>query len=241
MSMCGTGNVRRCAIVLGALILGASSMGFAADEVAGAGFIDMAKHAGFMEYILLMVSVAGVALGLHAMATIRPHLLRPPHTANELITLCQEGQIDEAADLAQADNTFLGTVAAAALANVQNGKEAMEGAMSDMGEIEAAKYLNKIGLLNLIAAIAPMLGLTGTTIGMIQTFAVISVKADAVSSSDMAKGIAVALVCTFTGLMIAIPLLCVAYYLKSKLTQSIHEISNDVNEIIRTVTGAEKA
>ena len=212
-----------------------------AEDVAGAGFLDMAKDSGFMEWILLLVSVTGVALGLQAFVSIRPHLLRPPHTSSELLTLCQEGQLDEAMDLAQSEENFLAKVASAALANSQNGKEAMEGAMAEAGELEAAKYLNKIGVLSLIAAIAPMLGLTGTTIGMIKTFAVIAVKADAVTASDMARGISIALVCTFTGLMIAIPLLCMAFFLKAKLTQTIHEISNDVGEMIRTVTSAERA
>ena len=53
-----------------------------AEDVAGAGFLDMAKDSGFMEWILLLVSVAGVALGLQAFVSIRPHLLRPPHTSS---------------------------------------------------------------------------------------------------------------------------------------------------------------
>ncbi|MCW8129748.1 MAG: MotA/TolQ/ExbB proton channel family protein [Planctomycetota bacterium] len=209
----------------------------AADDVAGAGFLDMAKDSGFMEYVLLIVSIAGVALGLQALVSVRPHLLRPPQTSSELITLCQEGNIDEALELAQSDNTFLGNVAAAALSQSQLGKEAMEGAMADAGELESGKYIHKIGTLGLIAAIAPMLGLTGTTLGMIKTFAVIAVKADAVTASDMARGISIALVCTFTGLMVAIPLLILGFFLKSKLTHTIHEISNDVGEMIRAITG----
>lgn len=233
------GNMKmvRVAMVLGVLALLAHAGAYAGDDVQGAGFLDMAKDSGLMEYVLLIVSIAGVALGLQALVSIRPHLLRPPQTASELITLCQEGNIDEALELAQSDNTFLGNVAAATLANSQHGKEAMESAMADAGELEAGKYISKIGTLGLIAAIAPMLGLTGTTLGMIKTFAVIAVKADAVTASDMARGISIALVCTFTGLMVAIPLLIVGFFLKSKLTHTIHEISNDVGEMVRAVSG----
>jgi len=191
--------------------------------------------------VLLFVSIAGVALFLQALVTIRKSLLRPPDLAAELVNLTQEGRFDEALEVSQADDSFLAKVASAALANLNYGKEAMEGAMADTGEIEAAKYMHKIGQLQMIAAIAPMLGLTGTTIGMIMTFSVIAVKADAVQASDMARGIAVALVCTFTGLSIAIPLLVGAFYLRSHLTQTINEISNDVNEIIRAAAGQQAA
>ena len=217
--------------------IGFSASAFATEEVVqGAGFLDMAKDAGFMEYVILMVSVAGFALALQAIVTMRSHLLRPPELATELINLVQEGNLDGAIEAAQTDNTFLGAVAFATLSNAQFGKEVMEGAMADAGELEAGKLLNRIGMLNLIAAIAPMLGLTGTTVGMILTFAVIATKADAVTASDMAKGIAVALVCTFSGLMVAIPLLVIAYFLKARVSQIIMEISNDCNEMIRTIT-----
>jgi biopolymer transport protein ExbB len=230
----------RTAMVMGALMLLAST-GARAEEVAGAGFLDMAKDSGFMEYVLLLTSIAGVAMGLQALVSIRPHLLRPPQTASELIALCQEGNIDEALEAAQADNSFLGNVAAATLANSQHGKDAMESAMADSGELEGGKYIYKIGILQLIAALAPMLGLTGTTLGMIKTFAVIAVKADAVTASDMARGISIALVCTFTGLMVAVPLLTLSFFLKSKLTHTMHEIANDVGEMIRAVSGGGQA
>ena len=207
----------------------------AADEVEGAGFLDMAKDSGFMEYILLLVSIAGMALFLQALVVIRPHLLRPPHLSAELLQLVEEGNLEEALNISQADQTFLGVVATATLSKAEMGKEAMEGAMADAGEIEANKFMHKIGMLNLIAAIAPMLGLTGTTIGMIKTFGVIAVKSDAVTASDMAKGIAIALVCTFTGLMVAIPLLVGGFFLKARLTGVMHEISGDCNEMIRIV------
>jgi len=224
------------AVALGAMVYSTSVH---ADAVEGAGFLDMAKDAGFMEYIILLVSIAGFALALQAIVTMRAHLLRPPELANELINLVQEGNLDGAIEAAQGDGSFLGAVSFATLSNAQNGKEAMESAMADAGEIEATKLMNRIGMLSLIAAIAPMLGLTGTTIGMILTFAVIAVKADAVTASDMAKGIAVALVCTFTGLMVAIPLLIIAYFLKARVTQVIMEISNDCGEMVRMITSGE--
>jgi biopolymer transport protein ExbB/TolQ len=71
---------------------------------------------------------------------------------------------------------------------------------------------------------------------MIMTFSIISVKADSVTAADMAEGIAVALVCTFTGLAIAIPLLVGSFYLRANLKSTINEISADCNEMIRVIS-----
>ncbi|MEI6235836.1 MAG: MotA/TolQ/ExbB proton channel family protein [Planctomycetota bacterium] len=226
-----------------------TSTGFAAEEGGGAGkqaptLLDNMKEAGFMEYILLFVSIAGLALCLQALVSIRAHLLRPPELSIQLLDLCSQGDIQGALDAAQADGSFLGAVSAATLNNHQYGKEAMEGAMSDMGEIESNKVMNKIGTLNLIAAIAPMLGLTGTTVGMMATFSAMSAGGSEITPDKMAKGISIALVCTFTGLMVAIPLLVVSFILKTIATKVTYEIVNDINEMIRITTsggGTEEA
>jgi len=227
------------------LVLVCTAATVAAGEAGGGekkhpSFLDTAADAGFMEYVLLLVSIAGFALGLQALVQIRPHLLRPPELAVELQDLLREGNLEGAFDVAQGDGSFLGQVALATLSNAQYGKDAMEGAMADVGEVEANKVMNKIGTLNLIAAIAPMLGLTGTTVGMIETFATMSAGGAEITADKMAKGISIALICTFTGLIVAIPLLVVAFFLKARVTQVISEVGNDCNEMIRIVTSGEQ-
>jgi biopolymer transport protein ExbB len=227
--------------MLAAVVLAGLTLSTGAHATEGGSFMDMAKEAGIMGGLLLLTSVAGFALSFQALVAIRVHLMRPPELATELINCVQEGNLDGAVEAAQSDGSFLGAVAFATLSNAQYGKESMESAMSDTGEIEANKFLAKIGVLQLIAAIAPMLGLTGTTIGMIFTFSAIAAKADAVTTADMAKGIGVALVCTFMGLMVAIPLLVISFFLKLRVQQVILEIANDCNEMIRILQGGEQA
>jgi len=238
MSMWRAIRWREAAVVLGVVLLAVNGS-VLAEEAAKhqRTFLDTAKDAGFMEVILLLVSVAGFALALQALVTLRSHLMRPPELAAELRNLVEEGNVEGAFDAAQGDMSLLGQMALAVLSNAQNGKEAMEGAMNDSGAVESNKLMNKIGTLNLIAAIAPMLGLTGTTVGMIETFAAMSAGGAEVTADKMARGISIALICTFTGLMVAIPLLVIAFFLKSRVTQVIFEINNDCNEMIRVILG----
>jgi len=233
-------GVALCMMLLftGVQVLAAEGGG---EKKGHATMLDNMKDAGFMEVILLLVSIAGFALGLQALVTLRAHLLRPPELAAELNNLVQEGNVEGAFDVAQGDNSFLGLVALATLSNAQYGKEAMEGAMADSGEVEGNKYMNKIGTLNLIAAIAPMLGLTGTTVGMIETFSTMAAGGAEITADKMAKGISIALICTFTGLMVAIPLLVVAFFLKARIVPVFLEVNNDCNEMIRLITSGETA
>jgi len=86
-------------------------------------------------------------------------LLRPPELANELVNCCQEGNLDAAVEAAQNDGSFLGTVAFATLSNANTARQRWIPRWPMRATIEANKLLNQIGVLQLIAALAPMLGL----------------------------------------------------------------------------------
>lgn len=237
MSMWRSVRWRETAVVLGLVLLVIGGSVWAGEEKHTRTFLDTAKDAGFMEYILLLVSIAGFALALQALVTLRSHLMRPPELAAELRNLTDEGNVEGAFDAAQGDSSLLGQIALSVLSNAQNGKDAMEGAMADTAAVEGNKLMNRIGTLNLIAAIAPMLGLTGTTVGMIETFTVMGQGGPEMTADKMARGISIALICTFTGLMVAIPLLVIAFFLKARITQVMYEINNDCNEMIRVILG----
>src|SRR6266700_1354979 len=89
------------AFLLLALVLMFSTTGLFAEEGGGGAkaapsLLDNMKEAGFMEYILLFVSIAGLALCLQAIVTLRAHLLRPPELSIQLIDLCSQGDIQGA-------------------------------------------------------------------------------------------------------------------------------------------------
>jgi biopolymer transport protein ExbB len=62
----------------------------------------------------------------------------------------------------------------------------------------------RLAAIAVLAAVAPLLGLLGTVLGMIETFNVISVFGTG-NSRAMASGISIALITTQTGLLVAIP------------------------------------
>ena len=92
----------------------------------------------------------------------------------------------------------------AGLAKMANGFERMEEAMTEEADAQATILHQKLGYINLIAGVSPMLGLFGTVSGMISAFGKIA-ELEAPNAKDLAAGIYVALVTTFLGLLVAIP------------------------------------
>ena len=79
-----------------------------------------------------------------------------------------------------------------------------------------------LGTLSLITAICPLMGLTGTVIGMIQAFQVIAAAGSTVNPGMLASGIWEALITTAAGLLVAIPVHVAHHYLDARLSEVIY-------------------
>lgn len=87
--------------------------------------------------------------------------------------------------------------------------------LSIVGTKQVREIERGLSTLALVAMIAPLMGFTGTVLGMIQSFMVISTTAD-VSPSMLANGIWEALITTAAGLFVAIPIHIGHHYLEKK-------------------------
>ena len=86
---------------------------------------------------------------------------------------------------------------------------------------ELPKLQRGLGALSLLAAIAPLLGLLGTVIGIIETFQSITLYGTG-DPRAMSDGISQALVTTVMGLVVAIPLLLLHSFLSSRSNRLTH-------------------
>ncbi|MEM1432153.1 MAG: MotA/TolQ/ExbB proton channel family protein [Pseudomonadota bacterium] len=97
------------------------------------------------------------------------------------------------------------------------GEAALDAELTGMGNSEAASMGRGLRLLELIGLIAPLLGLLGTVLGMIQSFRSLELAAGSANASILAGGIWQALLTTAAGLIVAIPALIGATILASRV------------------------
>ena len=175
------------------------------------------QAAGWPIWPLLLCSVAALALVLERLSSLRVSRVAPPRLLDELMSVTRASL--PAADVVNklADNSVLGTVLASGLRVVIAEPRITEGALR--GAFESAgraavhrldRYLNALGT---IASAAPLLGLMGTVIGMIEIFGS-QTPTGGGNPALLAHGISVALYNTAFGLMIAIPALMFYRYFR---------------------------
>jgi len=175
--------------------------------------------------LIMLLSVAAVALAIEHIMTIREPVLMPPGLSDEVRSLLSEGKLAPARQRCHREPSFLSFVLEAGLAEADGGWAAIEKAVEDATADQSARLFRKIEYLSVIGNIAPMLGLLGTVIGMIFAFREVADTQGAARAADLAEGIYLALVTTVEGLIVAIPSLAAFAVFRNRVDQLVAEVS----------------
>jgi biopolymer transport protein ExbB len=199
--------------------------------------IDLYILAGPIEWgVLTPLSIITVALGLQWILTIKHETLIPPGMADELHNVFAEGVTDEAVEnarnLVANDRSMLGNIVATMLDKKDFGYNAMKEATEIAGAAESNKYMSKVSWLSMFASSATLLGLLGTVSGIIKSFLKMGSSSGAVDPSMLAASIGEALVCTGTGLAIAIMGLYMFFFLRNRVNQATLDCAVLSSEIL---------
>lgn len=181
----------------------------AGDPSSASVFHHFVVAGGWITWCLLIpLSMATVALVIHYLITIRRKTQMPPSLAHTLVTAAGRSELARILEVTGQDDTMLGQAAFAGASRVSAGAEAARIAIEEAIEERATKLFRRIEYLNVIGSVSPMIGLLGTVLGMIQAFnRIFAAGGGMPDAGKLAGDIAVALVTTFWGLIIAIPAL----------------------------------
>ena len=185
---------------------------------------ELLNAGGKIGWIIIALSVAAVALIVEHVLSIRRGALIPIGLAEQIHELIGQGSYSEAEQVARSSSSFLGHVLTSGLMEVSVGYKAVEKALEDSAAEQAARLFRKIEYLSVIGTIAPMLGLLGTVLGMIQAFDEFKTQANP-QVSQLAPGISQALVTTAMGLIVAVPALAGYSIFRNRIDGLVAEAS----------------
>ncbi|BBM83671.1 MotA/TolQ/ExbB proton channel family protein [Candidatus Uabimicrobium amorphum] len=190
------------------------------------------KVSGPIGWLIILLSVATLALAIEHLVSLRRDKLIPPDLLQEIEDLFEEEAYEEVMETCAAEPGYFTNVIGAALPRVNSGYDSMMEAVHSISEEESVKLQQKISWMQLISAVAPMLGLLGTVTGMIGAFSQIATMSGAPKPKDLAKGIYQALVTTCLGLIVAIPAIACYFYFRNKVVRISMEINGISEELL---------
>ena len=188
--------------------------------------LSIIQAAGWPIWPLILCSIVALALAIERLYQLRPSVVAPASLLDEVIGFTRASLPAADAVNKLADNSVLGSVLAAGLRSViaepRISETALRQSFENAGRTAVHKLERYLNTLGTIAASAPLLGLFGTVVGMIEIFgsqAPTGAGGVAGNPQQLAHGISIALYNTAFGLMIAIPSLMLYRYFRGRVDE----------------------
>jgi len=202
--------------------------------------LDILMAGGWAMLPILICSAIALAIVLERCWTLRRSAVLPAGLGDEVRNWARSGQLDPAHLQTLASGSPLGELLASALAVRNRPRELIKERIEDTGRHvvhNMERYLNTLGT---IALIGPLLGLLGTVIGLIRMFMEV-MRGGVGDPMKMAGGIGEALICTASGLIVAIPAYVLHRYFRSKVAGHVVEMEKQATALLDELTPAPPA
>lgn len=191
----------------------------------------------FIVVLILGLSVVSLFVISDNVWRISAKKLMPDKVLSELEAMIVHGNITRAMDLCrQKANYSMSTeIILSGLQRFQAsefGYAEYRSAVEEAGEDQTGRLYRRIEVLNVIGAIAPMLGLTGTVLGMIEAFTTIASLEGMARPQELAGGIGQALITTLLGLLVAIPTMVAFSYFRNRIDSIVAEAGKRIEQVM---------
>lgn len=182
-------------------------------------FIDLLFAGGWVMIPLALLAFLGLVIFIERYLTIRKSSKDESNLMFQIKQNIHEGRLESAIALCKNTKSPLARMLEKGLKRIGRPIKDIEGAIENTGKLEVSKLEKNIGILGIIAGIAPMLGFVGTIIGVITIFHDVSIKG-AIEIGTISGGLYTKMITSATGLIIGI----IAYVLYHILNMMVDKI-----------------
>jgi len=194
---------------------------------------EIIQAAGWPIWPLILTSIVAVAIILERLWALRESNVLPPSLLADVIKMIKQGPIKKDAINSLSEHSMLGEVFATTLKNYGKPSEILKNAIEQTGESINYRLEKYLAALGTISTVAPLLGLFGTIIGMVELFGSFTNSGHDVAV--FARGISVALYNTAGGIVVAVPAMIAYRFFRSKIDHLINNMEHYAAELLEAL------
>lgn len=207
-----------------------------APDEGGSSVLQLIAAGGVISLIIVALSFTALTLIVLHLMQVRIQALAPEQAVSALEDALGRGDADTALKYCNDEDNdcFLTRILGAALSRYHRsafGLLELKSSLEEAGQEQVARLYRSTDWLGLIAAIAPMLGLLGTVVGMVGAFDTISASEGFARPDQLAGDISKALVTTLMGLTLAIPATAAFTYFRNRIDSITAEIALTIEDL----------
>jgi biopolymer transport protein ExbB len=198
--------------------------------------LDTIQDGGVIGYVIIGLSIVALVLVIMHIMQIREKALLPAEQLEQVDSMLARGDVTSAlAFCADPENdSYFTRIMTAGLTRFQKsafGVFEIKSAIEEAGEEQTARLYRSTDALGVIGAIAPLLGLLGTVVGMVGAFETLSQSA-AVKPEELAGNISLALITTVLGLIVAIPCIALFTFFRNRIDAFASEAGREIERLV---------
>ncbi|MCS0582310.1 MotA/TolQ/ExbB proton channel family protein [Massilia pinisoli] len=188
-------------------------------------------HGGVAIFLIGALSVLSVAVTLERLVNFRLRKVAPPDLAEEAENLWRTGRFDQLRARVGDGDSSLARILGWMVEQRHLPPEKLAARVAEMAGVELRLQQHKAYALNVVATVAPIVGLLGTVVGMIESFHVIAFNGMG-DPTLLAGGISKALVNTAAGLSVALPSLAMHHVFRNRMVGIGIALERQLNRVL---------
>ena len=196
---------------------------------------EIIQAAGWPIWPLILTSIFGVAIILERFWSLRKSQIIPEGLIVEIKTMIKQNNLDNNKVNIIKNSSPLGDLLAFAIIKRKDNVEVIKSALDERAGIIVHNLERYLGVLVTIATVAPLLGLFGTIIGMVELFS--SFTSSGHDVAVFARGISIALYNTAGGIVVAVPAMIAYRFFRSKIDNYLNEMEHYAIQIVEILKG----
>lgn len=200
--------------------------------------IELISKGGPLVWLLLASLAFSGAIFLERLAYFHRASMNVGEFLSGLAGLVRRKNFAEALHECVATRVPAGRVIHAALQRHHAPREQLKEIVQEAGQLEVPRLERFLSILNAIAHCAPLLGLLGTLIGLLDSFTSLSTAQGVASTSEVARGLYQSLVTAALGIVVAVPAYLGFAFLSAKARSIMHELERAGIEIVNIIEDA---
>ncbi|MDA7834457.1 MotA/TolQ/ExbB proton channel family protein [Methylophilaceae bacterium] len=196
---------------------------------------EIIQAAGWPIWPLILTSIFGVAIILERFWSLRKSQIIPEGLIVEIKTMIKQNNFDNNKVNIIKNSSPLGDLLAVAIIKRKDDVEVIKSALDERAGFIVHNLERYLGVLVTIATVAPLLGLFGTIIGMVELFS--SFTSSGHDVAVFARGISIALYNTAGGIVVAVPAMIAYRFFRSKIDNYLNEMEHYAIQIVEILKG----
>jgi biopolymer transport protein ExbB len=201
-------------------------------------FVDIVRQGGPVLWVIMAAGLVAFIVFLERALHLHRARIKSEDFLKGIINILERGNAREALAICEETPGPVAHVVKTAILHRQDGKDDLRKSVDDASMAEVSRMERRLVVVATVAQIAPLLGLLGTVLGIVEAVLVMQIHAPLIQSADILGGVLRALVSTAAGLTVAIPCYAAFNLLVVKIDRIVLDMERAASEITAYLGGS---